>query len=185
MISPILAGMLLLANLPAEETLQWRIVMFRHCASFIACGLALLITPSNAAAPMAAGAAPAGEVSSADVNIVAVEGSNVGKHFVCKVQINNQNDDDAYDAKVIVLLPLQVNVTNMSVTGGTGTCRKATPGGSYNEFAICDLGQLPQGAQVRRDIEIRTTHSTAVGYPQTCSAFIEKKNNYAWSTPVP
>jgi hypothetical protein len=117
--------------------------------------LALLSSSSMAAGAAATGAttaaaAPAGEVSSADVNIVAVEGSNVDKHFVCKVQINNQNDDDAYDAKVIVLLPLQVNVTNMSVTGGTGTCRKATPGGSYNEFAICDLGQLPRAPSASR-----------------------------------
>jgi len=154
--------------------------MFRTCAACAAFGLTFLGVPAMA------------EVSSADVNIVAVNASNDGKHFVCHVQINNQNDDDAYDAKVIVLLPLQVTVIGMSVTGGTGTCRKATPAGPYNEYAICDLGQLPQGATVRRDIEIRTTHSTAAGYAQTCSAFIysrtgdiDKKNNYVSASEVP
>ena len=114
--------------------------------------------------------------------------------FVCTAVINNQNDDDSYDTRVIVLLPLQVaNITRMSVSGGPGSCTKGPLRHGFREFAICNLGHLPQGPTVRRTVQVTTTPSTAAPhYPYTCSAFIfsqvgdiQKNNNYKWSTPVP
>jgi hypothetical protein len=139
-------------------------------------------------------AASAG-VSSADVNIVSVQGALTPQGFTCTAVINNQNDDDSHDTKVIMLMPLQVRIKpqGMTVSGGPGHCTMAPLYGGYNEYAICDLGQLPQGPSVRRTIQVMTTHSTAgPNYPHTCSAFIysavgdiQKNNNYVFSAPVP
>ena len=151
--------------------------MIKHLASLIAIGLAAGCTT-----------APSTSVSSADVNIVSVRASSTPSgDFVCTAVINNQNDDDAYDATVIVLLPLQVQIRTMAVTGGTGSCQKSALLGGFNGYATCNLGQLPQGPSVRRTVEITTSKSTAAPiYPQTCSAFIyslvgdiQKNNNYA------
>jgi hypothetical protein len=127
-------------------------------------------------------------VSSADVNIVAIQAAMTPEdQFVCTAEINNQNDDDSYGTQVIVLLPLQVRITSMSVLGGDGRCTRGPVLGGYNGYAICQLGQLPQGPTVRRIVKITTTQSTAApAYPHTCSAFIfsnvgdiQKNNNYA------
>ena len=135
-------------------------------------------------------------VSSADVNIVSVTGAVSAKDFTCTVVINNQNDDDAQDAKVIVLMPLQVKGVHGHVSGGPGHCWVPPPKGAslYEEYAICELGALPQGAlgtpnQVLRTITVTSDPSTAgANYPPSCGAFIysavgdiDKTNNYkAW-----
>jgi hypothetical protein len=153
--------------------------MNKHLASLIA----LFITWS--------GSAMAQEVASADVNIVSVQAEMTkGDQFVCTAVINNQNDDDSRGTKVVVLLPLQVTITEMSVLRGPSTCRKSQPSGGFKGYAICDLGSLPQGPTVRRTIKITTTKSTAgPNYPQACGAFIfsrigdiEKNNNYMAAT---
>ena len=164
-----------------------------------------LLTSLIVCAPLAGGilagglllhatAAQAQAVSSADVNIVSVTGSKTPKAFTCVTVINNQNDDDSRQTKVIVLLPLQVQkIISMKVTGGPGHCTAGPSLGGFTEFATCDLGQLPQGPTVRRTVTIVTTNSTAApSYPQTCSAFIysavgdiDKKNNYLAAAPVP
>ena len=131
-------------------------------------------------------------VSSADVNIVSTVGANVNGHFVCTTEINNQNDDDSRATKVIILLPLQVSIVSMTITGGNGKCTKGPLVGSFTEFAVCSLGTLPQGPTVRRTIQIDTTRSTALpSVPQTCGAFIysaigdiQKLDNYMVSSPV-
>jgi len=147
-----------------------------------------------AAGLLHAPAAQAQAVSSADVNIVSVTGSKTPKAFTCTAVINNQNDDDSRQTKVIVLLPLQVQkILSMKVTGGRGRCTAGQALGGFTESATCDLGQLPQGPTVRRTVTIVTTNSTAAAsYPQTCSAFImsavgdiDKKNNYMAAAPVP
>jgi hypothetical protein len=78
-------------------------------------------------------------VSSADVNIVSVTGAVSAKDFTCTVVINNQNDDDAQDAKVIVLMPLQVKGVHGHVSGGPGHCwvppPKAPPSTKSMRFA--------------------------------------------------
>ncbi|WP_372785716.1 hypothetical protein [Phenylobacterium sp.] len=154
-----------------------------------------------AAAPLAAGLilahagpARAQAVSSADVNIVSVTGAKTPKAFTCTAVINNQNDDDSRQTRVIVLLPLQVQkILAMKVAGGPGHCVAGPALGGFTASATCDLGQLPQGPTVRRTVTIATTNSTAApNYPQTCSAFImsavgdiDKRNNYLAAAPVP
>jgi hypothetical protein len=137
------------------------------------------------------GSASTQEVSSADVNVLSVHAAiTPDDQFVCTAEINNQNDDDAYGTQVVVLLPLQVTITGMSVIGGRGRCTRGPVLGGYNGYATCQLGHLPQGPTVRRTIQITTTQSTAgPTYPQTCSAFIfskvgdiQKNNNYAAAT---
>src|SRR6266852_4263413 len=118
--------------------------MIKHLASFIAIGLAAGCTT-----------APSTSVSSADVNIVSVQASSTPSgDFVCTAVINNQNDDDAYGTTVIVLLPLQVKIQGMAVTGGSGSCQKSPvlPQSVFNGYATCDLGHLPQGPNVRRTV---------------------------------
>jgi hypothetical protein len=130
-----------------------------------------------------------GQVSSADVNIVSVTGTVAASSFTCTAVINNQNDDDARDARVIVLMPLQVRSVRARVTGGPGRCTVGPSLGGYTAYAICNLGQLPQGPTVRRTVTVTSSPSTAgPSYPPTCSAFIfsavgdiNKRNNYmAW-----
>jgi hypothetical protein len=136
------------------------------------------------------GHAGAQAVSSADVNIVSVQAEAVKDRFVCTAEINNQNDDDSYGTQVIVLLPLEVKITNMTVLQGSGSCRKSAATGGNHGYAICSLGHLPQGPAVRRTVRITTTKSAvAANYPQTCAAFIysrvgdiQKDNNYATAT---
>lgn len=132
------------------------------------------------------GYAAAQAVNSADVNIVSVQAEAANDRFVCTAEINNQNDDDAYGTQVIVLLPLEVKIKKMDVLLGTGSCRKSSAVGGNHGYAICSLGQLPQGPTVRRTVKITTTKSAvAANYPQTCAAFvysrvgdIKKDNNY-------
>mgnify|MGYP001549223161 FL=1 len=121
-------------------------------------------------------------------------GSKTPKAFTCTAVINNQNDDDSRQTKVIVLLPLQVRkVLSMKVAGGPGHCAAGPSLGGFTAFATCDLGQLPQGPTVRRAVTVATTNSTAApAYPQTCGAFIysavgdiDKRNNYLAAAPVP
>jgi hypothetical protein len=128
-------------------------------------------------------------VSSADVNIVSVTGALSARNFTCTAVINNQNDDDSRLTRVIVLMPLQVRRVRGQVSGGPGRCSAAPVVGTYQAYAICDLGTLPQGLSVRRTVTVTSTLSTAgADYPPTCSAFIysavgdiQKKNNYvAW-----
>jgi hypothetical protein len=137
------------------------------------------------------GFASAQAVSSADVNVVSVQAAMTpSDEFVCTAVINNQNDDDSYGTRVIVLLPLQVSITGMAVFEGSGKCTRGPELGGYNGYAVCQLGHLPQGPTVRRIVQITTTRSTAAPtYPHTCSAFIfsnvgdiEKSNNYSAAT---
>ena len=109
------------------------------------------------------------------------------KSFVCTTVINNQNDDDAFRARVIVLLPLQTpGVLSATVTGGPGHCALGPAHGGFTEVVTCDLGQLPQGPTVSRTIKVVSLPSTAATtYKRTCSAFIyslvgdiDKTNNY-------
>jgi hypothetical protein len=132
-------------------------------------------------------------VSSADVNIVSVTGALSAQNFTCTAVINNQNDDDSRLTRVIVLMPLQVQKVSGQVSGGPGSCSAAAPVvGGYQEYATCDLGQLPQGPSVRRTVTVTSTRSTAgPNYPHTCSAFIYsavgdilKTNNYMAAAPV-
>ena len=137
-----------------------------------------------------------GGVSSADVNIVSVTGALSPANFTCTAVINNQNDDDSRDTRVIVLMPLQVRVQRARVTGGPRptSCPlpRPPPGSPYIEYVICDLGQLPQGPAVRRTVTVTSSRSTAPArYPHTCSAFIysavgdiNKTNNYMVAAPV-
>jgi hypothetical protein len=144
-----------------------------------------------AAFALASPAAHAQAVSSADVNIVSVTAASPSpKIFACTTVINNQNDDDAYRARVIVLLPLQTpKVLSATVTGGTGHCVPGPALGGFTEVVTCDLGQLPQGPTVQRTIKVVSTPSTAAPtYKRTCSAFIyslvgdiDKTNNYKWA----
>jgi uncharacterized protein DUF11 len=149
--------------------------------------VALVVTPIAFALASAAQAQQA--VESADVNITSVQTSiNAKNEFVCTATINNRNDDAARNAKVIVLLPLQVKVRTAFVLQGPA-CRKVPHipnNGNYHGYVICDLGQLPQGPTVTRTIKVTTSRSTALPtYPETCSALIfsdvgdiDKKNNY-------
>ena len=130
------------------------------------------------------------QVHSADVNIVSVQAEAADDHFVCTAEINNRNDDDAHGTQVIILLPLEVKITDMTVLSGSGNCRRSGPQSENHGYATCQLGQLPQGQQVRRTVRITTTRSAvAPRYPQTCAAFIYstvgdimKENNYATAT---
>jgi hypothetical protein len=146
-----------------------------------------------ATATVCASSAFAQAVSSADVNIVSITAQNTTQNFVCTIEINNQNDDDAYDTHVIVLLPLQTEkVSSMKVSGGPGFCvAKPFPGSSgFVEFANCSLGHLPQGFAVRRTVTITASPSTAAPvYRRQCSAFIfsrvgdiDQSNNYMTAT---
>jgi hypothetical protein len=130
-----------------------------------------------------------GEVASADVNIVSVTGALSAQKFSCTVVINNQNDDSSRLTRVIVLMPLQVRKVRGQVSGGPGNCSAAPVVGTFQAYAICELGTLPQGPSVRRTITVTSTPSTAgANYPPSCSAFIysavgdiKKTNNYmAW-----
>lgn len=130
------------------------------------------------------------EVSSADVNIVSIKAEATADRFVCTAEINNQNSDDAYNTQVVVLLPLEVKITNMAVLQGSGNCKRSEALGEYHGYATCNLGQLPQGPDVRRTVKITTTKSAVASfYPQTCAAFIysrtgdiNKDNNYKPAT---
>ena len=127
------------------------------------------------------------QVNSADVNIVFVRAEVADDRFVCTTEINNRNDDDSFDTHVIVLLPLEVKIIEMTVLQGPGSCKRSGPREEDHGYATCHLGQLPQGQDVRRTVTITTTKSAvAANYPQTCAAFIygrvgdiEKINNYA------
>lgn len=127
-----------------------------------------------------------GQVASADVNIVSVTRTVTAQQFTCTAVINNQNDDDARDARVIVLMPLQVRNVRGRVSGGPGRCTAGPSTGGYTAYATCYLGQLPQGPTVRRTVTVTSSPSTAgANYPPTCSAFIysavgdiNKTNNY-------
>ena len=144
----------------------------------LAGAFALTIAPPSARAQA---------VSSADVNIVSVTLSSTPKASTCTTVINNQNDDDAFRARVIVLLPLQTpNVLSASVAGGAGHCALGPAHGGFTEVVTCDLGNLPQGPTVQRTIKVVSLPSTAAStYKRTCSAFIyslvgdiDKTNNY-------
>jgi hypothetical protein len=97
------------------------------------------------------------QVHSADVNIVFVRAEVVDDRFVCTTEINNRNDDDAHDTQVIVLLPLEVKILDMTVLQGPGSCRRSGPRDENHGYATCHLGQLPQGQEVRRTVTITTT----------------------------
>jgi hypothetical protein len=132
-------------------------------------------------------------VSSADVNIVSVTATSApNETFVCSVEVNNKNDDDAWGTTLIVLLPLQVkNVIRMSVVPGPTRCIRGPSRGGFTEYVTCDLGHLPveSSGKPLRTIKITTSASTAgPSYPPTCGAFvysqvgdIDKANNYGWS----
>src|SRR5262245_48889548 len=104
---------------------------------------------------LSSGAASAQGVATADVNVVSVTGTAAKGQFICTVEINNHNDDDSRDTRVIVLLPIQTtSILNMSVTGGRGRCTPGPNQGGFTSYAMCELGQLPQGPTVRRTITI-------------------------------
>lgn len=157
--------------------------MRRLAAAFGLCVPAVILS-------LTAAHAHAQAVSSADVNIVSITAAPTAKTFGCTVVINNQNDDDAYQARVIVLLPLQTpKVLSATVTGGVGRCVPGPALGGFTEVVTCDLGQLPQGPTVQRTIRVVSLASTAApSYKRACSAFIyslvgdiDKTNNYKWT----
>jgi hypothetical protein len=121
---------------------------------------------------MAAVLAPIGvaraEVSSADVkiqSIVAFEDVDLAtgaRFFVCRVTVHNDNDDDARDVRLIVLMPLEVQVI-----ASPSICNLAVfP--PVNPYVHCNLRSMI--VTETRKIGIRST------VPQTtnhcCSAFV-------------
>ena len=121
---------------------------------------------------MAAVLAPMGiaraQVSSADVkiqSIVAFEDVDLATGapvFVCRVTVHNDNDDDARDVRLIVVMPLEVQVI-----GSPAVCNLAVfP--PFNPYVHCNLRSMI--VTETRKLGIRST------VPQTtdhcCSAFV-------------
>jgi hypothetical protein len=70
-------------------------------------------------------------VISADVNIVSTQAEiTQDGHFICTAVVNNQNDDDAFGTKVVMLLPLQVKIT-----GTSAKCSRSALQDGFNGYA--------------------------------------------------
>jgi len=127
-------------------------------------------------------ASRAQDIPAADVSVVSVRSSLIASNYFCRVVVHSENDDNALDTKVTVLLPLSVAVVGILRSG----CMASGPLNGFNGSVRCDLGELAVGQSVR--LSIRTTLPPAASARKNCAAFVtsdtpdgDRGNNYGQS----
>ena len=93
------------------------------------------------------------EIAAADIRIDSfiVRDDRAG-HLLLHVQVSNSNDDDAHEAKLVVLLP--ADVCNISVVNADPQIKSYKQCGGQIEFCLGDLATA--GAASMRSIIIKT-----------------------------
>lgn len=131
-----------------------------------------------ALAALLAADASAQAIPAADVKIQSVNAVVDHSGFSCTVQVHNDNDDDAQHVKVVLILPLEVQVVAAS--------KKCVAGPEYPAigFVRCSLGSMAVG-----QVKSVTIKTTAPPRNRTCSAFVQNdvpdpnpSNNFGQST---
>lgn len=131
---------------------------------WLAASLALFIMPFNAWAE---------DVAQADVRVDFVKVTSLNDTLTCKVRVSNTHDDDSYDTQVVILLPVNVQVT--SVTTG---CTIGTPYGmgasdtQSHGIVTCSLGQMG----------VNTNKSVSVTVKKLPNNINKRFGAFAWST---
>jgi len=121
------------------------------------------------------------EYSSADIKILSNTRTPDEKTQHCLVTVHNDNDDDARDGVLVVLLP--IHVTFVSSSGGASACIPSPQISAWNGFVTCGLGNMAVGQEVTVDVQ------TSLPPPEiqnaSCGAFVysqvpdwDRSNNY-------
>lgn len=107
-------------------------------------------------------------VASADVRFDFVRLIEASDRLVTHIRVTSDNDDDARETTLIVLIPFQTKVLRLS----RGCTPYPTPSpypGEVQGFVRCFLGHIPVGGA--REVEISTT-KPPVGVRKHVSAFV-------------
>jgi len=144
-----------------------------------ALGTALLL-----AALPARGVAQAPRIWQADVQIQALDLSQLDQSLVARVVVYSDNHDEARAVHVEILLPLGVGVTRTAM----GCSASLSPPGvsELRARVMCDMGTLP--VRTSREVFVITT-LPAAGIPKTFGVFVSSDtpdprpgNNFAEKT---
>ena len=124
---------------------------------------------------------PAQKIWQADIRIQSIELIAVkGRSLNARVVVTSDNDDDARNARLEILLPVGVGVARLSPG-----CRASSIAGltTLNAHISCDLGDIP--VRGVREVTIATS-TPALNVPMRVAAFVVSdtpdpmpSNNYA------
>ena len=119
----------------------------------------------------------------ADVSIAQVQKYDYPWGYYCRARVQSFWDDDARDARVIIQLPVGVEVNGLSASSTDGSLSAAScaaashPVVNVDAHVLCKLGDMQVGEVAT--VVVRTTPPPASVTRRACSAF-------AWSrTPDP
>lgn len=118
-------------------------------------------------------------IPAADVKITYIQAAVDDKGFTCTVQVHNDNDDDAQNTIMVMLLPLEVEMLSSTPARCFEGPAFPAQGRTYCWFGHMAVGQF-MGVQVRTTTPPRN---------RTCSAFVwndvpdpNPVNNFGHST---
>jgi hypothetical protein len=109
------------------------------------------------------------EVAAADVQISSILMQKLSStSYRCNVSVFSNNDDDAQDVNLHVLLPLEMRVTSVS----PGCWIGPPMGDASRGIVLCKLGSM--GVNETKAVSVSVYALPAsVGYQKSCAAFVE------------
>jgi hypothetical protein len=104
--------------------------------------------------------------SATNVNDPAKKAVLMANDLKCIITVHNENDDDAYETKLVVVLPVEVSVSNLPANA---TVYTASPNSTFVGYVMVNLGHMYVGQNItiefnlrNRNTEIRWVHMHSV-----------------------
>ena len=93
------------------------------------------------------------QVWQADIQIRTLEITKTKTNISARVVIYTERDDDARDARLVILLPVGVGIDRLAAGCAASAGPSMVP--ALRAMVLCDIGRIPNGGF--REVEITTT----------------------------
>jgi hypothetical protein len=93
------------------------------------------------------------QVWQADIQIRTLEITKTRTNMSARVVIYTERDDDARDARLVILLPIGVGIDRLAAGCAASAGPSMVP--ALRAMVLCDIGRIPNGGF--REVEITTT----------------------------
>ena len=115
--------------------------------------------------------------SATNVNDPAKKAVLMANDLKCIITVHNENDDDAYETKLVVVLPVEVSVSNLPANA---TVYTASPNSTFVGYVMVNLGHMYVGQNITIEFNFKKSqYGNKVGaYAFSASPDPNPTNNY-------
>ena len=119
--------------------------------------------------------------SATSVNSPTTKAVLVANDLKCIITVHNENDDDAYETKLVVVLPVEVSVSNLPPNA---TVYTASPNSTFVGYVMVNLGHMYVGQNISIEFNFKKSqYGNKVGaYAFSASPDPNPTNNYKEAT---